>query len=166
MKVRPFFLFLEFVVLSVVLTWLWLAWAQDAYAVFFEWMAGPLLRLAGVANVAESPAVKRFVNYVPFLVLMVITPRMNLRRRLLGTVIGVTLIFFCHVGVVAVEHLAQTRHRLTSDPFSTVFPAAMFADALPFILWAVIAKDLVRETLSRAFPVQATNREASPKSDG
>ena len=95
MKVRPFLLFLEFVVLSVVLTWLWLAWAQDAYAVFFEWMAGPLLRLAGVANVAESPAVKRFVNYVPFLVLMVITPRMNLRRRLLGTVIGVALIFLC-----------------------------------------------------------------------
>ena len=160
MKARPFRLFLEFVVLSVALTWLWLAWAQDAYSVFFEWLARPLLRTVGVVNVAESPAVKRFVNYVPFLVLMVITPGMRLRRRLAGTAVGVPLIFLCHVGIVAVEQLAQTRHRPTSDPFSTVFPAAMFADAFPFILWAIIANDFVREILSRAFSAPASKREA------
>ena len=84
----------------------------------------------------------------------------------MGTVVGVTLIFLCHVGVVAVEHLAQTRHRPTSDPFSTVFPVAMFADALPFILWAIIAKDLVRETFLRVLPAQSTNREGPPTPDG
>ncbi len=160
MKARPFLLFLEFVVLSVALTWLWLAWAQDAYTDFFEWLAGPLLRTVGVAEVAESPAVKRFANYVPFLVLMLITPGMSLRRRLAGTVVGVPLIFLSHVGVVAVEHLAQTRDRPTSDPFSTVFPAAIFTDAFPFILWAIIAKDFVRETFSRAFFAQAPKRGA------
>ena len=163
MTARPLFIFLEFVVLSVALTWLWMAWAQEAYTLFFEWLAGPVLRAIGIGSVADSPAAKRFISYVPFLVLMVITPSMNLRRRLTGTAVGVLLIFLCHVGVVAVEHLAQTRHRPTSDPFSTVFPAAMFTDALPFLLWAIIAKDFVRETFARAFSPRASRNDGPPR---
>jgi len=147
----PLLLILEFIVLTVVLTWLWVAWAQDAYSAFFLKLADPLLKLLGVTEVAQSPAQKRFVNYVPFFVLMVITPRLSLRRRIVGLLVGFALIFLCHVGLVAVEFLAYTEHRPTSDPFSTVFPAAMFTDAFPFILWAVIANRLVRDVLSRAF---------------
>ena len=163
MTARPLFVFLEFVVLSVALTWLWLAWAQEAYTIFFEWLAGPVLRAIGSGRVANSPAEKRFISYVPFLVLMVITPSMSLRRRLTGTAVGILLIFLCHVGVVAVEHLAQTRYRPTSDPFSTVFPAAMFTDAFPFVLWAIIAKDFVRETFARAFSPRASRNDGPPR---
>jgi len=148
---RSLLLVLEFIVLSVVLTWLWVVWAHDAYSAFFLRLAEPLLGLLGVTEVAESPAQKRFVNYVPFFVLMVITPGLSLRRRIGGLLVGFSLIFLCHVGLVAVEFLAYTKHRPTSDPFSTVFPAAMFTDAFPFILWAIIANRLVRDVLSRAF---------------
>ena len=148
---RPLLLILEFVVLTVVLTWLWLVWAQEAYSALFLKLAEPLLRLLHVTEVAESPAQKRFVNYVPFFVLMVITPGLSLRRRIGGLLVGFPLIFLCHVGLVAVEFLAYTKHRPTPDPFSTVFPAAMFADAFPFMLWAIIANRFVRDVLSRAF---------------
>jgi hypothetical protein len=148
---RSLLLVLEFVVLTVALTWLWVVWAHDAYASFFLRVADPLLDLLGVTEVVESPAQKRFVNYVPFFVLMVITPGLSLRRRIGGLLVGFPLIFLCHVGLVAVEFLAYTEHRPTSDPFSTVFPAAMFTDAFPFILWAIIAHRLIRDVLSRAF---------------
>ena len=32
---RSLLLILEFIVLSVVLTWLWVVWAHDAYSAFF-----------------------------------------------------------------------------------------------------------------------------------
>jgi hypothetical protein len=148
---RALLLIAEFIVLTVVLTWLWVVWAQEAYSAFFLRVSEPLLSLLRVTEVAESPAQKRFVNYVPFLVLMLITPGLSLRRRIGGLLLGFPLIFLCHVGLVAVEFLAYTEHRPTSDPFSTIFPAAVFTDAFPFILWAIIANHLVRDVLSRAF---------------
>jgi len=143
---------IEFVVLTVPLTWLWVMWAQDAYVALFIRAADPILAWFGIEQLAHSPAEERFVNYVPFLVLMVITPGLSLRRRLGGIGIGFLLIFLCHIGVVAVEHLAHTKHRLTPDPFSTVFPAAMFTDAFPFILWAILANRFVRQMFARVIP--------------
>jgi hypothetical protein len=147
---RLLVLIVELVALSVPLTWLWLAWGQDAYQAAFGDVAGPLLRALGVKEVVDSPAQKRFVNYVPFLALMLVTPGLALARRLGGILLGIPLIFLCHVGLVAVEVFSRTRHRPTEDPFSTVFPAAMFADAFPFILWALFANEFLRELLAKA----------------
>ena len=141
---------LELIALTVPLTWLWVAWGQAAYEAAFAEVAEPLLRPLGITAVAESPAQKRFVNYVPFLVLMLVTPGLPPARRAGGILLGVPLIFLCHVGLVAVEVFSHTRYRPTQDSFSTVFPAAMFADAFPFILWAIFAKEFVRNLISRA----------------
>jgi hypothetical protein len=159
MKPRPLLLFLEFVALTVPLTWLWVAWAQDAYVGFFEVVLGPVLGALGVSSVADSPALKRFVSYVPFLVLIVITPGMSLRRRLVGGGVGVLLIFLCHLGLVVVEDLAVASAERPEDSFSKVFPLAVFADAFPFILWAVIANRFVRDLLSSAFSSPAEGAE-------
>jgi hypothetical protein len=149
--VRPAFkIALACVALTVPLTWLWVEGLEDLYARGFAWLAAPLLEPFGAAGgVAESPARKRFVSYLPFLVLVLVTPGLSARRRLLGLLAGIALIFLCHVGLVAVEALAQTRARPTRDAFSTVLPAALFADALPFILWAVIAQDVLRARFRR-----------------
>jgi hypothetical protein len=79
-----------------------------------------------------------------------VTPGLAWRRRLGGILLGVPLIFLCHVGLVAVESLSHTRHRPTPDSFSMVFPAAVFADAFPFALWALFASDVLRGLLARA----------------
>ena len=147
---RLFLAVLLFLVLTVPLTWLWVEGIQDSYTRFLEATAGPLLEALGVGSVAESPAQKRFISYVPFAVLMAITPRLSLRRRALGFGVGVLLIFCVHVALVLAEDFARSGGRPTEDVFSTVFPAAMFADAFPFILWAVIAHRVLRDVLGRA----------------
>jgi len=148
--VRIFLGVLAFVVLTAPLTWLWVTGVQDTYTEVFAVVAGPLLDLLGVEDVADSPARERFISYVPFLVLMAITPRLSVRRRVVGLLVGIALIFLCHVGLVAAESFAQSGERPTDDAFSTVFTAAMFADAFPFILWAIIANRVLRDVLGRA----------------
>jgi hypothetical protein len=151
---------LSFVLLTTALTWLWVAWAGAAYERLLLAVAGPLLDALGVTRVAQSPAQKRFVSYVPFLVLMALTPGLGLRRRVLGTLVGCALLLLAHVGLLAVEELSLSRRRPTSDPFSTLFPAALFVDSLPFMLWAVIAHRCLRELLGRWLP-PASGRDAS-----
>jgi hypothetical protein len=140
----------ELAALSAALTWLWIAFGQAAYESFFARAAQPLLAALGADGVADSPARRRFVSYVPFLVRMLGTPGLEWRRRLGGILLGIPLIFACHVGLVAVEWLSHTRHRPTPDSFSTVLPAALFADAFPFVLWALFAADALRNLFSRA----------------
>lgn len=152
---------LAFVALTAPLTWLWVTGVQQAYTDFFSAVAGPLLVAVGVGDVAESPARERFISYVPFLVLMVITPKLSLRRRALGLLLGLPLIFLCHVGLVIAESFSQSGGRPTEDAFSTVFPAAMFADAFPFILWALIANHVLRDVLGRALEGAGTDGRAS-----
>jgi len=159
---RVFLLVAAFVVLTVPLTWLWTAGFQDAYTAFLGWVAAPLLEPLGATEVGDSPAQKRFISFVPFLVLMVITPRLSLTRRLVGLGVGTVLIFLCHVGVVIVEAYARTSDRPTEDVFSSVFPAAMFADAFPFILWAIIAHGVLRDFLGRAFEAMDRRDDSPP----
>jgi hypothetical protein len=144
MRGRILLLLLEAAALSVCLTALWLAWGESAYQAFFAESARPLLRALGVHALPDSPARRRFVSFVPFLVLMLVTPRLPWRRRLGGILLGIPLLFLGHVGLVAVEALSHTPRRPTSDSFSTLLPAALFADALPFLLWALFAADALR----------------------
>jgi hypothetical protein len=150
MERRPLRLLLELVALSVLLTGLWLAWGQAAYEGFFARTARPLLEALGAGVLPDSPARRRFVSYVPFLVLMCGTPGLPWRRRLGGVLLGIPLLYLCHVGLVAVEFLSHSRHRPTGDAFSTLLPAALFADAFPFLLWAVFANDVLRGLLASA----------------
>jgi len=149
MASRTLKLGLSFVALTVALTWLWVEWGGAAYERLLITLAGPVLKTFGVTQIAESPAQKRFVSLVPFVVLMWLTPGMSLRRRSLGTLIGGALLVASHIALVGVEQWAQSSRRPTATPFSTVFPAALFADGLPFMLWAVIAHRYLSGVLAR-----------------
>ena len=149
MENRPLRLGLSFALLTVGLTWAWIAWGGAAYERVLIAVAGPALQAIGVTQIADSPAQKRFVSFVPFLVLMGLTPGLSARRRLVGTLVGCALIFLAHVGLVGVEQWSLSKQRPTSDPFSTLFPAALFADSLPFMLWAAIAHQQLRGLLAR-----------------
>ena len=146
---RPLRLGLSFVLLTVGLTWAWIAWGAAAYERLLMAAAGPVLAAMGVTRIVESPARQRFIAFVPFVVLMWLTPGMSLRRRAVGTLAGCALLFAAHVGLVGVEQFSLSNHRPTKDPFSTLFPAALFADSLPFMLWAVIAQQWLRERFAR-----------------
>jgi hypothetical protein len=149
MKIRLLRLGLSFVLLTAGLTWAWIEWGGDAYDRLLMAVAGPVLEAVGVTRIVDSPARQRFVSYVPFLVLTWLTPRLSLRRRAVGTLLGFAVLFLAHVGLVAVEQWSLSKRRPTSDPFSTLFPAALLADGLPFMLWAAIAQQRLREWLAR-----------------
>ena len=150
MRSKSWVLLLEFVALTVPLTWLWIVWGRDAYHAFFTVAAAPFLSLLGTPplQLAESP--QRFINYVPFLVLMLITPGLSARRRTLGSLLGIFLIFLCHVGMVWVAFKAYSEARSTAKAFPMVFPSLLISDALPFVLWAIIAHEFVRDMMTRA----------------
>jgi len=161
MRSRAFQLGLSFVLLTTGLTWLWVQWGGSAYERFLLAVAGPVLEAIGVTQIVESPAQKRFVSVVPFWVLMWLTPGLSLRRRVLGTLAGSALLCLTHVGLVAVEQWSLSSHRPTTSPFATMFPAALFADSLPFMLWAVIAHRFLSGLLARALGPRARGNAAS-----
>lgn len=146
---RPLRLGLSFVLLTSGLTWAWISWGGAAYERMLLAVAGPVLEAVGVTQIGDTPAQKRFVSIVPFLVLMGLTPGLSARRRVIGTLVGFALIFVAHVGLVGIEKWSLSKQRPTSDPFSTLFPAALFADSLPFMLWAAIAHQQLRGLLAR-----------------
>ena len=139
MKRRLWLLILEFLVITVPLAWLWLEWGRMAYLRIFVKLSTPILVILGVTEFKPNLVQEHFLNYVPFLVLMVITPQLSIRRRIIGTVVGFVIIFFDHIGLVSMAYVAYSNYGLSSKAFSTLFPALLFSDSLPFILWAIIA---------------------------
>ena len=103
----------------------------------------------------------RFINYLPFLILMLITPRLTLTRRVVGTLAGFLVIFAAHLLFVYVadpeigESTAITRSR-----FIRIVPANTMSDSLPFVLWVLIAREFVWEKVGRVFSTPEPAPEA------
>ena len=156
MTKKPFLLAVEFVALSVPLTWLWIEWGREAYPQLFLKVVTPIL-----PSVRPSHLPDRFVNYVPFLLLMVITPGMGLVRRVVGTAAGFALIFLTHVAFTWFAIAIDRYPELASRPFRSIFPAFILLDAFPIALWAILAADFLRELMSgarRKAPAEPTRR--------
>jgi len=147
-KKRFWLLALEFFAITIPLAWLWLEWGRMAYLRFFLKLATPILMILGVSEFQPRLVQEHFLNYVPFLVLMVITPELTMRRRIIGTVIGFVIIFFDHIGLVSMAFVAHSKYGLTAKSFSTLFPALLFSDSLPFILWAIIASGYLKKAVA------------------
>ena len=150
MKRRLFILVLEFIAITLPLAWLWSVWGREAYLDLFAWAAGPALELLGVRRLPHLIVGDRFLNLLPFLALMLITPGLSRRRRAVGSAIGLALIFLSQIGFAAMAFHARARHGLSLKAFATLFPALLFSDSFPFLIWAVVARDFVRDIGRRA----------------
>lgn len=147
MKKRFWLLVLEFFAITIPVAWLWIEWGRMAYLRFFLKLATPILMILGVTEFQPRLVQEHFLNYVPFLVLMVITPELTIKRRIIGTLVGFVIIFFDHIGLVSVAFIAHSNYGLTAKSFSTLFPALLFSDSLPFILWAIIASNYLKKAV-------------------
>ena len=152
-----------FLGLSVPLTWIWLDWGQRWYARNFGKLALPIYGLFGATTVMPTGSRQRFINYLPFLILMLVTPRLRLRRRILGIVIGFVLIFLSHVAFVWISHIASGG----GGPMNVLglpilFPALLFCDAFPLVLWVIIAHEYVSKISARIFEPRSADGGASP----
>lgn len=155
---------LKIVAISAPLTWLWEAGGREAYARLFAHLSIPIFGILGLTSLNPNGARDRFINYLPFLILMLITPRLSALRRVVGIAVGFVAIFFAHVAFVYVASVSFLENNtMTADGFTTFFPAMLLSDSLPLVLWAVICHQFIRETIARvASSASADSPPASP----
>ena len=144
---------LKVIALTVPLTLLWVDWGRAAYGRLFTRLAIPIFGYFGMTHVMPLGDRDRFINYLPFLILMLLTPRLSLLRRGVGIVVGFVLIFFAQVFFVYVAEVVgvQGGEINRQDVYEKMLPVLLLSDAFPFVLWIVIAKDFVREMTSKLF---------------
>jgi len=135
---------LKFVAITVPLVWLWVEWGRMAYGDLLHAVSGFLYELFGWGR-PPSGSRERFVNIVPFLVLVLLTPRLSPVRRWGGLAAGLGVLFVFHMIFHAIGQAYRGRIPL---------PVTQLSDALPFVLWLVIAHEFVRDSI-RAFSSRA-----------
>jgi hypothetical protein len=137
---KPALLFLaKFVCLTAPFVWLWQMGGLSAYHALYSPAAEAIYEWLGFEGVA-TPARDRYINLVPFLALMVLTPNLSTRRRLGGIAIGLGILFMMHIAV-----------NLTANPrtLRLPWPVSLALDAAPFFLWVIIANEFVSNFMKR-----------------
>ncbi len=131
----------KFVALTAPLTWLWQIWGNRAYRAFYSPVAHSIYSFFGFDNI-PTPGRDRFINYIPFLALMILTPELSRRRRFVGIAIGMVTLFFLHIAM-----------NLTDAPRPRALPIgrSMILDSAPFLLWVLIAHQFIRDMATRKF---------------
>ena len=132
---------IKFVALTAPLTWLWQVWGRSAYAAFYSPVAHAIYSFLGFDDIS-APGRERFINYIPFLALMILTPGLSRRRRLVGIALGLVALFSIHIAI-----------NLTHVPGERSLPigVSLFLDASPFLLWVLIAHEFVSRIARRSF---------------
>jgi hypothetical protein len=156
---------LKIIAVSAPLTWLWIVWGRDAYGKLFLAMAMPIYGLLGLTEIVPHGARDRFINYLPFLILMLITPRLTLKRRVIGTAVGFAVIFVVHLVFVYVASTALESRSMaiTEQGFMRIVPANALSDSVPFVLWVLIAREFVWENVGRVFSSAPTPPPPPPR---
>jgi hypothetical protein len=143
---RPLLVFgLAFFALTLPLAWAWFAWGSELYTRL-------LLDLLDAVGVGLSrrgegnPAAPRFISVVPFLVLMLVTPRLGWKRRLVGAAGGFAVLLAAHAGLLIVVDAAAAQYG-PAESVQKVFPFVILADGVPLLLWMVLAREFLAEVI-------------------
>jgi hypothetical protein len=138
MKQALFFL-IKFIALTAPLTWLWQKGGRAAYREIHVHGARLVFELLEVGHV-PTPGRQRFISIIPFIALVLMTPRLSIRRRWLGLLLGLLALFLLHIF-----------SQLWADPETRRFFiwTKLLLDAAPFVLWVVIAHEYVENALAR-----------------
>ncbi|MBW1844194.1 MAG: hypothetical protein JRE38_01610 [Deltaproteobacteria bacterium] len=153
---KPAILFLvKFVCLTAPFIWLWHVGGFRYYHALYSPVAEAVYGWLGLEGVEATSRI-RYINLIPFLTLMVLTPNLSTRRRLGGTAIGLVILFAMHIAV-----------NLTANPRTQILPqmVRLMLDAAPFFLWVIIAREFVRDFMQRG-TVRAAEKEPAKSEDG
>ena len=153
---KPALLFLaKFICLTAPFIWLWRAGGLSVYHAFYHPIANSIYEWLGFEGVA-APARDRYINFIPFLTLIALTPNLSTRRRLVGAAIGLAVLFMMHIAV-----------NLTANAETLRLPrmVSLALDAAPFFLWIVIANEFVRDFITRRITSAAGEGSAKTMDD-
>lgn len=143
---------LSFVAITITLTWFWTEWGRQAYGQFLRAVAPSIYELIGFGDARVGAFRQRYINFIPFIGLVLATPRIPLRRRVAGLLGGLAALFVGHLGL----NLTEGMHRASRLPFVP----SLVSDALPFMLWVIVAWP----ALAPFLPKRA-EEDAAPPSD-
>jgi hypothetical protein len=166
MKKSLFRIALEFVAITMPLTWLWMNGGQDLYFRFFMRMARPILLLLGVTNFPPGLVKDRMISFIPFFALMLVTPQIPLARRWIGIGAGFALLFVSHTALVWWSFVSFIRDGKSPESMLMYFPALVIADAMPFLLWALFANRALSAFFARILPKAPARRSANGPGQG
>ena len=145
---RPLLILLEFVLITGPLTWWWLHGGLDFYYGIFQRLGFPILGEMGVNTFNPGLVRDRMINFIPFIGLMLVTPGLGFRRRFVGLGVGMVLIFFSHVLLAYWAWASFERDGQVTASMAQFFPGLLMADAVPFVIWAVIANRVLADLIS------------------
>ena len=127
----------SFLVITVLLTWFWTAWGREHYGYFLKIVAPPIYEAIGFGDARVGAFRQRYINFVPFVGLVLVTPGIALRRRLLGLSGGLIFLFLGHLILNLTERIDKGSHL-------PVVPS-LLSDALPFGVWIVVAYPVISQ---------------------
>ena len=143
-KGRTLFWFIvRLVAVSVALFLFWEWKLYVGYAMLFHAVAKPVYALFGVQLITMQEPIglvaARFYNIIPFISLMAASWGLTWKRRLLGAVAGLAAILVWHLAFPLIVRSIIASHGLGPTAYQRLSPWFLLSDALPLILWAVIA---------------------------
>lgn len=156
---------LGFAVITIGLTVFWIEWGRLHYGQFLKFVAPPIYDLIGFGDARVGAFRQRYINFVPFVGLVLVTPRLAWKRRFTGLAAGLGALFVGHLAL----NLTERVHRGGHLPFVP----SLVSDALPFLLWIIVAYPVLStwfvETLvppHRPDPAPGEPEAAGPSSSG
>ena len=158
-------LLLLFFALTLPLAWLWDRWGQDPYIRFLWAIREPLYDAIGLRPRRGSPVGPRPFAIVSFVALMVITPGMSRRRRVVGSLVGFAVIAGFHLLFLVVGDVAYTAFGRSRRALTKIVPFLLINDGIPFLVWLFFARDFLRQ-LVPAFGEPARESSGPPGSAG
>ncbi len=147
---------LGFVVITIALTWVWEEGGRHFYGRFLKTVAPTIYDWIGFGDARVGAMRQRYINWIPFVGLMLVTPGLALRRRAIGLGGGLGLLFVGHLAL----NLTERMHKASHLPFVP----SLLSDAVPFLLWILFAWPVVSSWFASALaqlPVAADGGSAA-----
>ncbi len=143
---RLLLLLVLFFALTIPLAWLWHQWGVARYVAFLFAIMQTLHDTLGwpFAGKGGGGLSLRFISHVPFLILVLLTPGLSWRRRILGGLLGSVFIAATHLFMITLVNAAFLGG---GGVFRKVAPFILIMDGLPLLAWLVVARDFLRSVV-------------------
>ncbi|MBJ21774.1 MAG: hypothetical protein GY910_15230 [bacterium] len=132
---RAFLVIVTFAAITMLLTWLWTHGGRGYYGYFLKLVAPPIYDAIGFGDARVGAYRQRYINFIPFVGLVLVTPGIVFGRRLIGLFGGLFALFVGHLSL----NLTEGVHPKAQLPVV----ASMISDALPFVIWILVAYPVI-----------------------
>lgn len=130
-----------FAAITLALTFLWDEGGRVLYGRFLKAVAPPIYDVLGFDGARVGAFRQRYVNFVPFVGLVLVTPHLSARRRAIGLALGLFALFCGHLALNLTEAGTGRGRHLPLVP-------SLVSDTLPFLVWLVVAAPALAQWLS------------------